>query len=168
MLKIISRVLSVVAAFVMVVGTASADVMSLRGHNVFDAEIVDGNATKEYVGDKPGKQKVYARAWHSAPPQVSHTMENMVMTPKKNTCLECHDRETYEMAEAPVMGDSHYRNTREGKDLDKMYQGRFNCVQCHVGQVDAAPLVANTFQGTKYDPSQKKATKKKKSGDDLF
>jgi cytochrome c-type protein NapB len=148
-------------------GTAlAADdiIATIRGKDLFEPEVAA--APKHYMGGKPGKQKVYGRAWHNAPPQVPHSLENMVMTPKKNTCLECHDRETYEMAEAPLMGESHYRD-RQGNELETMYKGRYNCVQCHVPQVDAPPLVKNTFKGTKYVKTEHKAAPKKKE-DDLF
>ena len=35
---------------------------------------------------------------------------------------------------------------REGNRLDKISGTRFFCTQCHVPQVDAKPLVTNTFQ----------------------
>jgi cytochrome c-type protein NapB len=141
---------------------------SLRGKN---AVFIDDTGTKAkgYVGEKPGKQKVLTRAYHLAPPQVPHTLEKMVMTPKKNTCLECHDLETYEMAEAPVMAESHYINGRTGEKLEAMYQGRYNCTQCHVAQVDAVPLVKNTFEGTEYVAKKvNPKAKQEKKEDDIF
>lgn len=154
---------AVVAGFSTIV--AADEVVSLRGDkSLFAKEVVA--STKVYLGAKPGKQKVYGRAWDSAPPQVSHTLDKMTVNKNKNTCVECHDRDTYEMAEAPVMSDSHYKD-RDGKALSQFYQGRYNCTQCHVPMVDARPIVANTFQGIPYVAKKKTIVRKKKM-DDLF
>jgi cytochrome c-type protein NapB len=34
----------------------------------------------------------------------------------------------------------------KAKKLDGLYQGRFNCSQCHVPQANVKPLVENEFQ----------------------
>ncbi|MBF0369806.1 MAG: nitrate reductase cytochrome c-type subunit [Magnetococcales bacterium] len=144
---------------------AASGIVSLRGDkSLFADEVVAPD--KPYLGDKPGKQKVMSRAWNTAPPQIPHTQDKMVILKGKNTCLECHDISTYEMAEAPVMGESHYKD-RTGKALDKLYQGRYNCSQCHVQMVDGKPLVGNTFKGIPY-VATKKVAKKKAAQDDIF
>ena len=38
---------------------------------------------------------------------------------------------------------------REGKAMDKISMARYNCNLCHVPQVNAQPLVSNTFQSVK-------------------
>jgi hypothetical protein len=44
------------------------------------------------------------------------------------------------------IGDSHYRD-QAGRELSHLAPARYFCTQCHVSQVDAKPLVENTFHG---------------------
>ena len=86
------------------------------------------------------------RTFDQQPPLVPHKTENLAVNLKRNRCLECHDRPNYEKEESPKISDSHYRD-RAGKELDHVASARYFCTQCHVTQVDAKPLVENTFQG---------------------
>lgn len=46
------------------------------------------------------------------------------------------------------MAKSHYLD-RDGKELPNISTQRYFCLQCHVPQYDAPPLVGNSFQGPK-------------------
>jgi cytochrome c-type protein NapB len=66
----------------------------------------------------------------------------------------------YQKKKAPKIGDSHFRD-REGKVLPEASAARHNCVQCHVPQVDAPPLVENDFKGEVVANKAAKPAKKK-------
>lgn len=114
---------------------------------------------KKYLGGKPGGQEKVARTYRDQPPVIPHAVENFdEITLEENQCLNCHSAETYQKKKAPKIGDSHFRD-REGKVLASTSALRHNCVQCHVPQVDAPPLVENDFKGDMV--AAKPASKKK-------
>jgi cytochrome c-type protein NapB len=86
-----------------------------------------------------------ARNFEKQPPLIPHTVDKYRITLRENGCLKCHSAANYEKEQAPKVGDSHFID-RDGKQLDKISMGRYFCEQCHVPQVDAPPLVENTFQ----------------------
>ena len=102
---------------------------------------------KKYLGGKPGGQAKVARTFRDQPPVIPHAVENFdEITLEENQCLTCHGAANYQKKKAPKVGDSHFRD-REGKVLPEASAARHNCVQCHVPQVDAPPLVDNEFKG---------------------
>ncbi|KXB29062.1 nitrate reductase [Dechloromonas denitrificans] len=102
---------------------------------------------KKYLGGKPGGQTKVARTFSSQPPVIPHAVENFdEITLEENQCLSCHGPDVYKKKNAPKVGDSHFRD-RDGKVLPEASAARHNCVQCHVPQVDAPPLVDNDFKG---------------------
>lgn len=122
------------------------DVRGLRPNQLTEQDVAP--TMTEYVGKTPGEQKKIARDFEQQPPLIPHSIEGFHIDSKANICLACHDRPSYEAVKAPKIGDSHYRD-REGKELKHISMGRYNCNLCHVPQVDAQPLVSNTFQPAK-------------------
>lgn len=111
---------------------------------------------KKFVGGKPGGQEKIARTFRDQPPVIPHAVENFdEITLEENQCLSCHSVDNYKKKKAPKVGDSHFRD-REGKILAGASALRHNCTQCHVPQVDAPPLVENSFKG---DIAESKAAK---------
>jgi cytochrome c-type protein NapB len=123
-----------------------AGVKSMRG-----ADVSAGDAAapmREYVGEKPGLQKPIARTFEGQPPLIPHAVRNFdEITLEENQCMSCHSREKSKEKNAPVVGDSHFINPATGQKLAAVSMARHACVQCHVPQVDAPPLVENRFQG---------------------
>ena len=121
---------------------ASAEVRSLRG----DKEIAAESA-------KPARFKQetvsggFKRNWKLQPPTIPHKIDNDRISLKENTCLNCHSEANYKKEKAPRVGDSHFVDA-SGKVLKDINMRRFFCVQCHVPQADASPLVENTFKGS--------------------
>ena len=102
---------------------------------------------KKYLGGKPGGQTKVARTYRDQPPVIPHAVENFdEITLEENQCLTCHGPDVYKKKNAPKIGDSHFLD-RDGKKLASTSALRHNCVQCHVPQVDAPPLVENSFKG---------------------
>lgn len=120
---------------------AAAQVVSLRG----DAELNAGSS-------EPGRFKQetsqggFKRAWKLQPPTIPHNIDNDRITLKENTCLNCHSEANFKKEKAPRIGDSHFLD-RDGNLQKDMSQRRHFCNQCHVPQMDASPLVENTFAG---------------------
>lgn len=118
------------------------DVRGLRPNQLTAQDQVP--AMTEYAGKTPGEQEKIARSFEQQPPLIPHKIEGYRIDFKVNRCLECHDRPFYKEEKAPKIGDSHYKD-REGKELQHIWMGRYNCNQCHVPQANAQPLVSNTF-----------------------
>lgn len=127
-------------------GLAQSDIpRSLRGLDVGAADPAPESHT--YLGAKPGRQKLIDRTFQTQPPLIPHALENFdEITLQDNQCMECHSPETFKKKESPKIGDSHFLD-ESGKQQPSLPMTRHNCLQCHIPQTDAAPLVGNSFQG---------------------
>ena len=90
----------------------------------------------------------FERNFKTQPPLIPHKVAKYRINMKANRCLKCHDKANYKEEEAPMVGKSHYQDAA-GKESSKIQMSRYFCNQCHVAQVNAKPLVENTFMGTK-------------------
>lgn len=124
---------------------AAGGTQSMRG---IDVAAPDPTAdVKTYVGKRPGTQEPIVRTFSTQPPVIPHTIENFdEINLEGNQCLDCHSGANYKKKNAPKVGDSHFIN-RDGVQLPETSSARYNCVQCHVPQVDTPPLVENEFKG---------------------
>ncbi len=142
MKRVIITALVALAALVFT-GTVLSDVTSLRGALALDAE-----------AEKPTKKKLLIkeggieRSYKLQPPSVPHKVAEYKVNLKNNGCMKCHSEKTYEKEKSPRILDSHYID-REGNMLENLSSRRYFCNQCHAPQVDATPLVQNTFAGAK-------------------
>ena len=115
-----------------------------------------------YAGKKPGLQQPIARTYKEQPPVIPHAVDNFdEINLEENQCLTCHGPTKYKEKKAPKIGDSHFTD-REGQRHEEVVHLRHNCVQCHVPQVDAPPLVENTFVGNVAAAKDAKDVKAKK------
>lgn len=131
----------------------------MRGVDVTAAD--PAPEAKKFIGGKPGGQEKVARTFQDQPPVIPHAVENFdEITLEENQCLSCHGADTYKKKKAPKVGDSHFRD-REGNLLSAASASRHNCTQCHVPQVDAPPLVENSFKGDIAEVQAGKSAKKK-------
>jgi cytochrome c-type protein NapB len=121
-------------------GSAQA-VSSLRGENPLDAEAK--MVEKKRVVTQEGGFK---RSWKLQPPSIPHKISKERISLEENGCMRCHSPENYKKEKAKKIGDSHYV-WDDGKKKDKLNPRRYFCIQCHSTQVDAKPLVENTFAG---------------------
>jgi len=118
---------------------------SMRGADVASPD--QAPEVKTYVGKRPGTEAPIARTFSTQPPVIPHAVENFdEINLENNQCMDCHSAATYQKKKAPKVGDSHFID-REGKKHAEATGGRYNCMLCHVPQVDAPPLVDNTFKG---------------------
>ena len=84
------------------------------------------------------------RNYPMQPPVIPHTVRNYEVNKNNNKCMSCHSRHRTEKSQAPMVSVTHYMD-RDGNFLAEMSPRRYFCNQCHVTQVDAEPLVENTF-----------------------
>ncbi len=114
-------------------------------YDVPDPDVVD------YMGGDPGTNKRLVKSYHTAPPMITHTINDMVpITRDFNLCKDCHvqpdllkQKITAGMPiPAPV---SHYTNVKKGV----LHMARWNCVQCHRPQAKVDVLVQSTFKKVK-------------------
>jgi cytochrome c-type protein NapB len=63
-------------------------------------------------------------------------------SPSRKTSAGCHSLEKFKEKKAPKIGVSHLDSSKKAVTMD-----RYQCNSCHVPQVDAKPLVDNTFVG---------------------
>lgn len=115
------------------------EVESLRGAAALDAASSEP-ARMRYLDE----EEPFPKSFEEQPPLVPHPTEKYGINLEENRCLECHSWADYEEAGATKVGESHFPDNRGGVTVAVAGQ-RYFCTQCHVAQVDAMPLVENTF-----------------------
>ncbi len=162
-------------------GAISEEELGLRKTNLYSEDKV-APPPVEYTKAAPGTSKKFARSYENAPPLIPHSVEGLLpITKNNNACLGCHMPDVAKSMGATPIPPSHFANFRpetkigkngeiikEGKAVkntsdikvvvrkqNKLYQGRFNCSQCHVPQANVKPLVKNTFQPEYRKPDEK-------------
>lgn len=88
---------------------------------------------------------LYDRQYMHQPPLIPHDTRNYEVDNKVNKCLACHSFKNASAMKAPKISPTHFE-TRDGMTLGEVSPRRYFCLQCHVPQVDAKPLVNNTFK----------------------
>ncbi len=79
------------------------------------------------------------------PPLIPHSIRNYEVTKDANKCLACHNWKNAKEMGAPKISVTHFLN-REDAVLADVSPRRYFCLQCHVPQADAQPLVENDFK----------------------
>ncbi|MGL4716409.1 MAG: nitrate reductase cytochrome c-type subunit [Aeromonas sp.] len=93
----------------------------------------------------PKESDIYNRQYIHQPPLIPHDIRNYEVDNKVNKCLACHSFKNASAMKAPKISPTHFE-TRDGTTLGEVSPRRYFCLQCHVPQVDAKPLVENTFK----------------------
>ena len=88
---------------------------------------------------------VYDRQYIHQPPLIPHDVRNYEVDTKVNKCLACHSFKNASAMKATKISPTHFE-TRDGTTLGEVSPRRYFCLQCHVPQADAKPLVENTFK----------------------
>ena len=84
------------------------------------------------------------RNFAQQPPIIPHRVDGYQIDKNFNKCLDCHARGKTEFSRAIPVSSTHYVD-REGKALAQISTRRYFCMQCHVAQEAAKPLVGNSF-----------------------
>lgn len=91
--------------------------------------------------DKESIPRNYAKQ----PPLIPHSIRGYEVTQNFNKCMDCHSSERAEEMNSPKVAKSHYL-TRDDRKLPNISPRRYFCLQCHVPQYDAPPLVENVYR----------------------
>jgi cytochrome c-type protein NapB len=138
MKKIMFPLFLLVFAFVLTSTAAAGEkYKSLRG----EADIPAGSNPAVGMDWQPEDSSI-KRTFEHQPPLIPHDTEEYRISASQNDCLDCHGEKD---SDAPMPYKSHYTD-RDGKTTESVSSRWYFCDQCHVGQVDAKPLVKNTFQ----------------------
>jgi cytochrome c-type protein NapB len=131
------KIISPFFLLVFVFACTTTEVKSLRG----DADLPAGSNPTVGMDWQP-KDAAIARTFVHQPPLIPHAVAEYSISTAQNDCLDCHgDKDSG----APMPHKSHYLD-RDGKTTTDVQSRWYFCSQCHVGQVEAKPLVENTFQ----------------------
>jgi len=162
---------------------AKADItetsLGLRKTDLYTEKTTIANKT-EYTGMAPGTSEKFDRAYVNAPPMIPHSVEGLIPIEKgNNQCVNCHMPEMaqYMDPKPTPIPKTHFKNWRpqvksNGKDFHTeadvihsktfsrdlggvLYQGRFNCTQCHAPQSQGNLAVENTFRPDFQNEDQK-------------
>lgn len=87
----------------------------------------------------------YPRDFVQQPPLIPHTVKGYNVTANFNKCMDCHAWSRTTESGATKVSQSHFKD-RDGRELSNISPRRYFCLQCHVSQVEAPPLVNNTFK----------------------
>jgi nitrate reductase (cytochrome), electron transfer subunit len=138
--RILISTIAIFALGVVLISSAIAgNLNSLRG----DATIQETNPAADI--NQVLQNGRYPQNYRQQPPLIPHAIEKYQINLKVNQCMRCHNWEYAAKEGAPKISETHYTDHRTGKRLDDVVPARWNCTQCHVPQVDAKPLVENTF-----------------------
>lgn len=96
----------------------------------------------------PKQQDRMALNYVNQPPMIPHSVDGYQVSTNTNRCLQCHGVEHYRATGAPRISPTHFMDS-DGKVLSNVAPRRYFCLQCHVTQADAAPIVENTFTPSK-------------------
>ena len=106
-------------------------------------EISDTNKS-EYLKKVPRERQLIDRNYVQQPPLIPHSIRGYQVNLNANKCLSCHSFKNAGEMGATKISVTHFI-TREGTTLSDVSPRRYFCLQCHVTQADAKPLVENTF-----------------------
>lgn len=121
-------------------GAAESNLKSLRGA---DIQAPDTESADPFKGTKDSAP--IERNYVQQPPIIPHKIDGYNITAKYNKCMDCHAWSRYKETGATKVSLTHFK-TREGQELSNISPRRYFCVQCHVPQADAKPLVGNKFK----------------------
>lgn len=121
----------------------AVDVNSLRG-----AVTIEETPSAEQLKKVSRQVAKLDNNFVGQPPMVPHSIRNYEVSKNANKCLSCHSWKNAPNSGAVKISVTHYQN-REGQILSDVSPRRYFCLQCHVPQVAATPLIENDFTPVK-------------------
>jgi len=121
--------------------------ISIRKQSVFEEKGVTPDEGK-YSDMAPGTSKRIQRSFENSPPLIPHDITGMLpIAITNNMCMGCHMPTAAVAMGAVPVPRSHLMVLASGEDLKGELHGeRYNCVQCHVQQVELSATVENLFK----------------------
>lgn len=86
------------------------------------------------------------RDYVQQPPLVPHKVDGYRIDRNFNKCMDCHAWSKAKAAGATKVSLTHFRDRSTGAEMANISPARYFCTQCHVPQMDAKPLVGNSFR----------------------
>ena len=122
--------------------------LGIRKETIYNEETVKPEHG-EYSTAAPGSSKKFERAFENSPPLIPHDKTGMLpIAIACNRCVGCHMPDEAVRSGATPIPRSHLMKLSTGEDLHgKLDNERYNCMECHVPQVEITPPVKNTFKG---------------------
>ncbi|WMC11998.1 nitrate reductase cytochrome c-type subunit [Oceanimonas pelagia] len=105
---------------------------------------LDRDPAPARIADPLKDQGIQDRDYIHQPPLIPHQVRDYEVDLKVNQCLSCHGWKNAASRNAPRVSPTHYEN-RDGLTLSDISPRRYFCLQCHVPQTGAEPLVDSTF-----------------------
>ncbi len=105
--------------------------------------IPETNPSESFKYDR--SDRPIPRNYPEHPPIIPHNIKGYQITKNVNMCMSCHAKTRAPTTGATPVGKSHYLD-RDGNQLPNISTRRYFCLQCHVPQFNAAPLVPSTFK----------------------
>lgn len=90
------------------------------------------------------REQVLKSEYVYQPPLIPHNIRSYEVSLNANKCLSCHSWKNAKEMGATKISVTHYVN-REDAVLADVSPRRYFCLQCHVPQANAKPLVDNIF-----------------------
>jgi cytochrome c-type protein NapB len=109
-----------------------------------DSTPIDSQKEPNRIPKVINKDIKQGRNYPMQPPIIPHTTRSYEVNTNNNKCMSCHSRHRTEKSQAPMVSVTHYMD-RDGNFLADVSPRRYFCNQCHVTQLDAKPLIENTF-----------------------
>ncbi|MEF1282882.1 MULTISPECIES: nitrate reductase cytochrome c-type subunit [unclassified Vibrio] len=91
------------------------------------------------------REQVLDSSFVYQPPLIPHNIRSYEVSLNANKCLACHSWKNAKEMGATKISVTHYVN-REDAVLADVSPRRYFCLQCHVPQANAKPLVENEFK----------------------
>ena len=105
--------------------------------------VPETNASGVYKMERHDRAIPRSHDWQ--PPVIPHNVKGYQITKDVNMCMVCHGAKGAPRSGATPVSGTHYVD-RENNLLPNISARRYFCLQCHVPQFDAEPLVENTFR----------------------
>ncbi|NIY81924.1 nitrate reductase cytochrome c-type subunit [Vibrio hepatarius] len=112
---------------------------SLRGAT----ELEDTRPADDFK--KYPREQVLDTSFVYQPPLIPHNIRGYEVSLNANKCLSCHSWKNAKEMGATKISVTHYVN-REDAVLSDVSPRRYFCLQCHVPQANAKPLIKNNFE----------------------
>ena len=144
-MKLLSLLVAVATLAVTVTTIAQETVNPGGLATIRGAATIDETRTAEKLKRVIKDKNPIARNYVHQPPVIPHQTRGYRIDLNSNKCLSCHSWKHAAETGATKISLTHFQ-TRDGKTLSDVSPRRYFCVQCHVTQADAAPLVDNTFE----------------------
>ena len=109
-------------------------------------ESLRGMVELETMKHYPKDQGLIDSDYVYQPPLIPHSIRHYEVSLNANKCLACHSWKNAKEMGATKISVTHYVSPQQGQVLSDVSPSRYFCLQCHVPQADAKPLVENDFK----------------------